>query len=103
MSVTGIPTNAMFLIFISNGFGELSSHRFHCIDFIVQRHDSDFAAGLQKRIDEIGPLIVVFQEIKRGKNIVGLRADEIRTGKVSVTQKAEEVEGGIGLDVKKIG
>jgi hypothetical protein len=34
--------------------------------------DPEFAAELQKRIDEIGPMIKVFQEIKKGKNGLGL-------------------------------
>jgi hypothetical protein len=65
--------------------------------------DPGFAAELKKRIDEIGPAITVFQEIKKGKKIVGVDADEIRSGKVGVTQKADDVEDMIGLRTKKIG
>jgi hypothetical protein len=65
--------------------------------------DPEFAAELKKRIDEIGPQITVFQEIKKGKNVLGLDADEIRSGNVGVTQKAEEVEGMTGVRVKKVG
>lgn len=63
----------------------------------------EFAAELQKRIDEIGPMITVFQEIKKGKNVIGVEADEIHSGKVGVTQKADDVEGMTGVRVKKIG
>jgi hypothetical protein len=38
--------------------------------------DPEFAAELKKRIDEIGPQITVFQEIKRGKNVIGVDADK---------------------------
>jgi hypothetical protein len=65
--------------------------------------DPEFAAELTKRIDEIGPMITVFQEIKKGKNITGLDADEIRSGKFGVTQKADEVEGMTGVHGKIIG
>ncbi len=65
--------------------------------------DSDFAAELQKRIDEIGPVITAFQEIKKGKNVIGVDADEIHSGKVGVTQKADDVEGMTAVRVKKIG
>jgi hypothetical protein len=65
--------------------------------------DPEFAAELKKRIDEIGPMIAVFQEIQKGKDIVGLDADEVRSGKVAVTQKAGEVERMTGARVKKLG
>jgi hypothetical protein len=65
--------------------------------------DPQFAAELKKRVDEIGPMITVFQEIKQGKNVVGVRADEISSGKINVTQRADQVEGMIGTEVKKIG
>jgi hypothetical protein len=65
--------------------------------------DPDFAAELQKRIDEIGPMITVFQEIKKGKNVIGVDADEIHSGKVGVTQKADDVESITAVRVKKIG
>ena len=65
--------------------------------------DPEFAAELKKRIDEIGPQITVFQEIKKGKNVIGVDADKIRSGAVGVTQKAEEVEGMTGVRVKELG
>ena len=65
--------------------------------------DPDFAVELQKRIDEMGPMITVFQEIKKGKNVIGVDADEIHSGKVGVTQKADDVEGMTAVRVKKIG
>lgn len=65
--------------------------------------DPEFAAELQKRIDEIGPMITVFQEIKKGKNVIGVEADEVHSGRVEVTQKADDVEGMTGVRVKKIG
>src|SRR5208337_5484412 len=36
------------------------------------QQDPEFAAELKKRIDEIGPQITVFQEIKKGKNVIGV-------------------------------
>jgi hypothetical protein len=65
--------------------------------------DPEFAAELKKRIDEIGTLITVFQELKKGKGVIGVEADEIRSGKVDVTQKADDVDGMTAVRVKKIG
>jgi hypothetical protein len=72
-------------------------------DFSRFEEDPEFAAELQKRIDEIGPMITVFQEIKKGKDVIGVEADEIHSGKVGVTQEADDVEGMTGVRVKKIG
>lgn len=65
--------------------------------------DSEFAAELKKRIDDIGPAIAVFQGIKKGKKITGVDADEIHSGNIGVTQKADDVEEMTGLRAKKIG
>jgi len=65
--------------------------------------DPTFATELERRVDEIGPMIVVFQDIKKGKNIKAVDADEIRSGRVSVTQRADDVEEMTGVVAKKIG
>jgi len=65
--------------------------------------DPEFAAELKKRIDEIGPMITVFQDIKNVKKVVGVDAGEIHSGKVGVTQKADGGEDLTGVRAKKIG
>jgi hypothetical protein len=65
--------------------------------------DHEFAAELKKRIDEIGPVITLFQDVKKGKNVTGLDAEEIRSGKIGITQKADDVEDLTGVRAKKIG
>jgi hypothetical protein len=65
--------------------------------------DPAFAAELKKRLDEIGPQIVVFQRIKEGKLAVGVEADNIHSGKVSVTQENEHVDESIGVWTKTVG
>ena len=47
-------------------------------------------------------MLVVFQDIKKGKNVKGVEADEIRSGRVAVTQRADDVEGMTGVVVKKV-
>jgi hypothetical protein len=65
--------------------------------------DPEFAAELTRRLDDLGPIITVFQDIKKGKNVVGVSADRIHGGKIVVTQKAEEVDGMIGTQTKDFG
>ena len=65
--------------------------------------DPAFAAELKRHLDEIGPIIVVFQDIKKGKNVTGVDADEHRSGRIAVTQRADDVEGMTGVVVKKVG
>jgi hypothetical protein len=65
--------------------------------------DPTFAAELNRRIDAIGPMIVVFQDIKKGANVKGVDAEEIRSGRVAVTQKADDVDGMTAVVVKKVG
>jgi hypothetical protein len=64
--------------------------------------DPAFAAELKRRIDEFGPQIVVFQRIKDSKNVAGLDADTIHSGKITVTQDAERVDNLTGVRAKKI-
>ncbi|HLM98173.1 MAG TPA: hypothetical protein VK335_02765 [Bryobacteraceae bacterium] len=65
--------------------------------------DPEFAAELKNRIDEVGPMIAVFQEFKKGKDVTGVEAGDIRSGKVSVRQKADEAEGMTGFRAKTVG
>ena len=65
--------------------------------------DPEFAGELQKRIDEIGPMITVFQDIKNAKEAVGVDVNTIRSGKVGVTQTADNVDKVTGLRANNVG
>jgi hypothetical protein len=65
--------------------------------------DSAFATELHQRIDEIGPDLVVFQRFTEGKNVVGIDADTIHSGKAAVTQEADKVDNMTGIRAKTIG
>ena len=69
-------------------------------DYQKAEQDVAFATELKRRLDEIGPMIIVFQDIKKGKNVTGVDADEIRSGRIAVTQKADDVEGLTGVEAK---
>jgi hypothetical protein len=63
----------------------------------------EFGSELKRRIDDIGPSIAVFQEIKSSKNVTGVSADRIAAGNVSVVQKGDNVDGLTGVQVKQLG
>ena len=65
--------------------------------------DPAFAAELQKRIDEIGPLITVFQRMKEGKNVTAVEARQISSGTITATQEIEKGENIRGVHADKIG
>jgi hypothetical protein len=65
--------------------------------------DPEFAGELQKRIDEIGPMITVLQDIKNVKEAVGVDVDAMRSGKVGVTQTADNVDKVTGLRASNMG
>lgn len=67
------------------------------------QQDPAFAAELKRRIDDIGPMITVFQKIKEGKDVVGIEADTVNSGKLGVTQEAEKIEKAVGVRVKTVG
>ena len=69
----------------------------------MAEQDPAFALELQRRLDDIGPAISVFQDIRDGRNVTGVEADEVRSGTVSVTQQAERVDGLTGVRVKTVG
>jgi hypothetical protein len=63
--------------------------------------DPQFAAELQKRLDE-GPDITVFQRIKEGKNVIGIDAEQA-SGRMNVKQEADKVENITGVRIRKAG
>lgn len=62
--------------------------------------DAAFAGELQKRVNEFGSDLKVFQRIKDGKNIIGIDADSAPE-KADVHQEADKVENMTGIRIKK--
>ena len=65
--------------------------------------DPTFAAEVKRRIDDIGPVIVVLQQMKKGEDITGVEADVIKSGKFTATQVIDEGKGVKGVKVKIAG
>lgn len=65
--------------------------------------DPTFANEIADRVKDIGPIINVVQNYDDATNMVGLKADRIAKGKITVTQsgkKAQDVTGTIVKDIE---
>jgi SOS response regulatory protein OraA/RecX len=65
--------------------------------------DRDFASKLSQQLREIGPALEVIQEMDEGRNITGLRAKEMGSGKAKVTQHITKADSVTGADLDIIG
>lgn len=62
-----------------------------------------FAAELETRAKELGPVLVIIQELEKADRSVGLHADELKSGNVSVTQKIKDGTDVTGARIGRIG
>jgi hypothetical protein len=67
------------------------------------QEDPAFANEIADRVKDMGPIIKIVQNFDRATNMVGLNADSIAKGDVSVTQTGKQAEGVTGVTVKTIG
>jgi hypothetical protein len=65
--------------------------------------DQELAAAIRKQLAEIGPTLQIIQKLDRGENVTGLEADELASGRVSVTQEIKEAKDVRGATIKRIG
>jgi hypothetical protein len=66
------------------------------------KDDPAFAAEIGQRVKELGPIITIIQNYENAKNLVGLKADRVTSGKVSITQTGKIIDGGTGAEIKTI-
>jgi hypothetical protein len=58
--------------------------------------DHDLAAQVARLLQEMGPALEIIQQMEEGKDIIGLKAREMRSGRARISQditKAQEVTG----------
>jgi hypothetical protein len=65
--------------------------------------DTDFRMNLDQQLSDIGPYIEVIQKVRRGEDITGVEADELRRGTVKVNQDMDEVKQVVGAKIKTLG
>lgn len=62
-----------------------------------------FAAELETRAKDLGPVLVIIQDLETGRRVVGLDATEIKSGNISTTQKIKDAEDVTGIRAGRIG
>jgi hypothetical protein len=67
------------------------------------KDDPAFAAEIGQRVKDLGPIITIIQNFDEARNLVGLEADRLGSGKVSVTQTGKTADGVKGAVIKTIG
>jgi hypothetical protein len=65
--------------------------------------DDSFAGTVDSLIKEIGPQVTVFQDIRAGKNVIGVEAGRLNRGRVGVNQKMDTAENVTGAKINEIG
>jgi len=65
--------------------------------------DRDLADQLERMLGELGPEIDIIQKMKFGERIVGLDADDMRSGQARVKQEIDEAKDVTAAKIKRIG
>jgi hypothetical protein len=65
--------------------------------------DRDLAAQIARLLQEMGPWLEIIQQMEEGKNITGLRAREMRSGRARITQDIVKAEGVTGAEFDTLG
>ncbi len=74
-------------------------------DILVEQlsNDPQLAAEVEKQVNELKPYLEVFQKMKKGEDVVGIEADEMKSGAAKVTQEIEEGKNIKAAVIKRIG
>lgn len=62
-----------------------------------------FAAELESRAKDVGPIVVIIQRLEKAERAVALHADELKSGNVSVTQEGKDVTDATAARIGRIG
>jgi|SRR5687768_219091 len=66
-------------------------------------NDPQLAAEVEKQVNELKPYLEVFQKMKKGEDVVGIEADEMKSGTAKVAQEIDEGKNIKGAVIKRIG
>ena len=61
--------------------------------------DHDLAAQVARLLHEMGPTLEIIQQMEEGKDILGLKAKELRSGSYRVAQDITKGEGITGVEL----
>ncbi len=65
--------------------------------------DHDLAYQLTVMLGEMGPALDIVQHMGEGKDIIGLKAREMRSGSVRISQDIDHAEGVTGAEFETLG
>jgi hypothetical protein len=65
--------------------------------------DHDLATQVARLLQEMGPTLEIIQRMEEGKDIIGLKAREMRSGRVRVSQDISQAEGVTGAELDTLG
>lgn len=65
--------------------------------------DHELQEELSQMIEEMGPILEIIQRMDEGQNVTGLEADEVASGRVSITQEVKKGKDVTGAKLGRIG
>jgi hypothetical protein len=65
--------------------------------------DHDLVTQVAQLLQEMGPTLEIIQQMEEGKDITGLKAKEMRSGRAKVTQDIIKAEGVTGAEFDTLG
>lgn len=65
--------------------------------------DHDLAVQIVQLLQEMGPRLEIIQQMEEGKDIIGLRAKEMRSGGARISQDITKAEGITGAEFDTLG
>lgn len=65
--------------------------------------DHDLATRVARLLQEMGPTLEIVQQMEEGKDIIGLKAKEMRSGRARISQDINKAEGVTGAEFDTLG
>jgi hypothetical protein len=65
--------------------------------------DRDLASQVARLLQEMGPTLEIIQQMEEGKDIIGLKAGEMRSGRARISQNITKAEGVTGAEIDTLG
>src|SRR5207302_1557174 len=65
--------------------------------------DHDLATQMVQLLQEMGPTLEIIQQMEEGKDIVGLKAREMKGGRARIVQEMTQAEGVTGAEFDTLG
>ncbi len=90
---------------LANFEAKPEEHQAEMVDVLQTTMTADpaMAADVSQRMEDLGPVLVILQDVTGGENTTGAEIDEATEGRIAVTQKIKDAKGTKGAVIKKFG